>query len=109
MLPPNDPHDARHADARMDNLVLLALGEPVEDWFETHRAGCEECQRELNELRATVALGREGTDGRGDRMPVPPDQVWDRIARELDLPSGRKNSDGVQLTRREQPPAAAPK
>ena len=107
MLPQNDPHDERNDDARIENLVLLAFGEPVDDWFDAHRAGCPECQRDLLELRETVALGHEITEVRSDRMPVPPEAVWDRIANELDLPSARAEAGSRPTARPERSKAAA--
>lgn len=61
-----------------DELTLLALGEALPD-AAAHVATCEECQREVAELRATLEEVRRI----GPVEPVAlPDGLWERIAAE---------------------------
>lgn len=67
---------------RLDNLVLSALGEPVDPQFAAHLAGCAECQAELDALSHTAGLAREsGRAELSDAGPSP--SVWDSIVAEL--------------------------
>ena len=75
----------QHADP--DQLALVALGEPLEgdDAAVTgHLGHCAQCQEEVQTLRRTVDLARETVELRTDASR-PPEQVWSRIAAELDL------------------------
>jgi hypothetical protein len=67
-----------------DDLALRALGEPAgTPADDAHLAGCPRCQRDLDELRTVVTVGRSITTH--DRLVTPPDRVWDHIAGELGL------------------------
>jgi predicted anti-sigma-YlaC factor YlaD len=67
-----------------DTLALLALGEDVATAEErTHLDDCSECRARLGELADAAAVGRTVIDL--ERLAVPPDRVWDAIARELRL------------------------
>jgi len=77
MLPPNDPHDARHADARMDNLVLLCRRHHVDQVVERTRRPVD--------LEGAVrpVPGRDGGDARRVVPPVlqPPQTPQQDVAR----------------------------
>ncbi|BDI23190.1 anti-sigma factor [Herbiconiux sp. L3-i23] len=64
-------------------LALMALGEDTDARIRDHLAGCPECQDELEELRATVAVGRAGLGD--ERLAEPAPRVWSAIADELGL------------------------
>jgi hypothetical protein len=76
----------RHVDP--EQLTLLALGEtPVggaDADVADHLRGCRACRAEIDALRRTVELAREGAE-QGDTVR-PPEQVWDRVAAEVGLP-----------------------
>lgn len=82
-------HDPRFESERLDHLVLLALGETVPAPFASHRPGCAECQRDLEAISRTVALGREAVANGEHLAAPPPASVWAGIAAELDLDSER--------------------
>jgi anti-sigma-K factor RskA len=69
----------RHVDP--DDLTLLALGEPADAGAHAHLRDCPACRAEVDALRHTVTLAREGAEHR-DAAP-PPAAVWDRIAAEI--------------------------
>jgi anti-sigma-K factor RskA len=70
-----------------DQLALLALGEIPAGGAEAdaadHLRQCPVCRADLDALRRTVELAREGAEA-GDPVP-PPEHVWDRIADEVGL------------------------
>ena len=75
-----------------DQLALLALGEPLADAASAadHLRECLTCRAEVDALRHTVALAREGVELRD--AAAPPPVVWDRIAAETGIgpvPYGR--------------------
>ena len=79
-----DLHDPRREVDRMDNVVLAALGEPMDPEFSAHLAACPQCRAELDALAQTAGLAREGHDpDSGDLAPS--SAVWDSIAAELGL------------------------
>jgi anti-sigma-K factor RskA len=84
VLPPSDPHMPAFDDERAENAALLALGEPVEAWFEEHQRSCDRCQDELDQLHATIDLAREGS---GQRWVVdgPSPAVWNAIAAQIGI------------------------
>ncbi len=86
---PDDLHEPRHELERLDNLVLSALGEPVDPTFSEHLATCAECQHEMSALAQTADLARRSTDGEdvaaAGSQAVPPPSLWDGIAAELGL------------------------
>jgi hypothetical protein len=69
-----------HPDPEL--LAALALGDLEDVPAETraHVEGCETCRHEVEQLRRTLSLAREGA---GDRLIPPPAAVWDRIAAEV--------------------------
>lgn len=82
----------QHVDP--DQLTLLALGEtlgqPEDATVADHLSRCAACRAEIDALRQTVSLAREGVDHRD--APVPQAAVWDRIAAEAGIgpvPYGR--------------------
>ena len=80
-----DPHDPRFELDRLDNIMLSALGEPVDPDFEEHRRGCERCRAESAEFASTVRLGRESGEHR-ERFDISPaSSVWTAISAELGL------------------------
>jgi anti-sigma-K factor RskA len=68
-----------------DQLALLALGEPLADdaGATDHLLLCPTCRAEVDALRHTVALAREGAEHRD--ASAPPAAVWDRIAAETGI------------------------
>lgn len=76
------PDDVVHCDA--DMLALIALGEPVaERGALTHLEGCDDCLRELGELRSTISVARSAV---GEvALTEPPARVWQAIRGELGL------------------------
>jgi anti-sigma-K factor RskA len=80
-----NPHDPRFELDRQDNLVLLALGEPVPAEFQAHQAACEQCQRELAGFGQTVRLARESVEHRAQLDAEPPPSVWSEITAELGM------------------------
>lgn len=90
MPSPTDPHDPRFEFDRQDNLVLLALGEPVPAEFHAHQADCTQCRRDLAALGKTVRLARESTEHRPQLSAEPPASVWTGIAAELALAGSRR-------------------
>jgi hypothetical protein len=71
---------SQHSDP--DQLALRALGEDLPE-LDQHLAGCAECRRELDELRAVVATAREVEPE--DQPVAPPPAVWEAVAAELGL------------------------
>ena len=93
--PPGPPHPDP------DRLVLAALpAEPDDPAVAEHLRGCVRCRAEVDDLRRTVELAREGGDslgpggGVGDALPPPPDRVWRGIAAELGLAGERNGQVG---------------
>lgn len=97
----------QHADP--DQLALVALGEPAngdEAAVTGHLSHCAQCQAEVQSLRRTVDLARETVELRTDDSR-PPEQVWSRIAAELDLapsaagpaPDVRRSEPGTDALR----------
>lgn len=81
---PGDLHDPQQDMDRLDNLVLSALGEPVDPDFAAHLTGCPQCQAELDGLTHTAGLARESS--RSDLPDAGPSPaVWDSIVAELGL------------------------
>jgi anti-sigma-K factor RskA len=80
-----DPHDPRFELDRLDNIVLSALGEPVDPDFEEHRRGCEQCRAESAEFARTVRLGRESGEHRERCDTAPAPSVWTAITAELGM------------------------
>jgi anti-sigma-K factor RskA len=80
----------QHVDP--ERLTLLALGEPMDadPTVADHLDQCPACRAEVDGLRRTAVLAREGVDHRD--APAPPAALWDRIAAEAGLgpaPHGR--------------------
>jgi hypothetical protein len=92
-VPHPDPSipGAPHPDP--ERLALAALpAEPDDPAVAEHLRGCAHCRAEVDDLRRTVELAREG--GMGDVLPAPPDRVWRGIAAELGLPGERNGQVG---------------
>ena len=68
----------QHSDD--EDLVLLALGEPVPATVTEHVAGCEQCAAERDSFAAVVVTAREAED---DELVAPAPAVWEGIATEL--------------------------
>ena len=83
------PH---HVDP--DDLALLALGEQPDGVEAGHVAACEQCQDELDALRAIVSQAR--TLEPEDTPVAPPPRVWEAVVAEL-------GSDAGAQPRTEQP------
>lgn len=66
-----------------ETLALRALGEPADSPREDdHLQQCQNCRKELEELRTVVVTARDiPADERS--LPEPPSDLWDRIADEL--------------------------
>jgi Anti-sigma-K factor rskA len=77
-----DPHDPRYEFDRLDNISLMALGEPADPAFHDHCATCEQCLQELVALSHTVGLAREVEE---HRDITPPASVWTAITTELGI------------------------
>jgi hypothetical protein len=91
----------QHVDP--EQLTLLALGEPQDASVTDHLRQCPACRAEVDGLRRTATLAREGVEDRD--LPPPPTVLWDRIAAEAgigSLPYGR-HAVGTQPA----PPAPA--
>jgi Anti-sigma-K factor rskA len=85
--PPGPPHPDP------ERLALAALpAEPDDPAVAEHLRGCADCRGEVDDLRRTVELAREG--GMGDALPAPPDRVWRGIVAELGLPGERNGQVG---------------
>lgn len=74
----------QHCDT--DDLVLLALGEPVPGPVSEHVEGCEICAAERDAFAAVVTTAREAQD---DELLAPAASVWDGIEAELGLDAPR--------------------
>ncbi|MFJ8882748.1 anti-sigma factor domain-containing protein [Streptomyces sp. NPDC102402] len=83
-----DPHESSGA------YVLHALPEEERRAFEAHLAGCEQCQEEVAELRATTALlGRMTAEH-------PPQALRDRVLRQVaDTPQEPRPRTGTKVRR----------
>ncbi|WP_019135575.1 anti-sigma factor domain-containing protein [Cellulomonas massiliensis] len=78
-MSPDDRTDVEHVDD--DVLTLLALGEPAGTPDErAHVAACARCTQEVDALAEVAALARAS-----EPLVAPGPQVWDAIARDLDL------------------------
>ncbi len=79
------PDDTAHCDA--DTLALIALGEVGDDARALeHVEGCDDCRRELDELRSTITVARSAV---GEvALTEPPARVWQAIRGELGLEPG---------------------
>lgn len=75
----------QHVDP--DQLALLALGEtlgePADATVADHLGRCPACRAEVDALRHTATLAREGVEHRDAQAPPP--VVWDRIAAETGI------------------------
>src|SRR5690349_19740711 len=104
---PDNAHDPRQELDRMDNIVLSALGEPVDPEFSAHLATCSTCQAELDALTHTADLAREGhhpdPEGR-----TPSAAVWDSIAAELGLDSGAADEHAARVDTSPAGPESSP-
>jgi hypothetical protein len=68
-----------------DQLVLAALpAEAPDPQVGAHLGGCALCRGQVDSLRRTVVLAREGADAVDDDAG-PPESVWRAISDELDL------------------------
>lgn len=67
-----------------DELVDLAIGEPVGELQRAHVAGCDRCTAALDQLRRAGVLTGWSTEPVDWQPPRP--EVWERIAAELDAP-----------------------
>lgn len=67
-----------------DELVDLAIGEPVGEPQRAHVAGCDRCTAALEQLRRAGVLTGRPTEPVDWQPPRP--EVWERIAAELDAP-----------------------
>jgi hypothetical protein len=77
-------------------LALRALGETAGTAHDAgHAETCARCRAELARLTEVVRLARD--EGLGERLQVPPPQVWDRIAAAVGSgqPSLGEELDGV--------------
>ena len=68
-----------HCD--LDDLALLALGEPVGPQVSGHAENCPICAAQLEELREVVTIGR--ASGGPDALVEPPAEVWERIDEQM--------------------------
>lgn len=85
-----------------DVLALLALGEPVaSEAEEQHLAECPDCAAVVDDLHATVEVGRAARST--GPLLAPPARVWEGIAAELGLAPGI----GPAAEPRSGPPPAA--
>jgi hypothetical protein len=91
-----DPHDPRFELDRLDNLTLLALGEPVDANFDAHQGSCPQCQQELAALAQTVTLARQ-TDEHSDAQP--PASIWTGISNDLGIAAHRHISPAAPAVR----------
>ena len=84
----------QHVDP--DQLALLALGEtlgePADATVADHLGRCRACRAEVDALRHTATLAREGVQHRD--APAPPPVVWDRIAAETGIEPQRYPAAG---------------
>ena len=80
---PSDVHDPQREPERQDNLVLLAVGEPVTEEFARHQAGCPHAStnwpRSWRRCVSDVRWARAGST----RVAEPPASVWAGITAEL--------------------------
>ena len=68
-----------------ERLALAALpAEPDDPDVVAHLRGCGRCSAEVDALRRTVELAREGM---GEPLPEPPPRVWDAIAAAVAVPA----------------------
>ena len=65
----------------LDELSVIALGEPASPADEAHLQQCEQCRSELDRLASVVATSRGITAA--DRPVAPPESVWSAIVAEL--------------------------
>lgn len=89
----NARDDAQMSHVDEDTIALFALGESVSARDDDHVRSCISCQAKVDQLAAIVHSARAVTDE--DKPVAPPDELWDRIAMEID--------SGAQIS---QPPAA---
>jgi anti-sigma factor RsiW len=74
-----------HVD--LDDLALVALGEPLPGEQTQHLGVCSRCRAELDQIAATVQAARSITE---DDLPVhPPAYVWERVRAEALPPPPR--------------------
>lgn len=71
-----------HCD--IDDLALLALGEPVAPQISEHAATCSVCAAQLQELTEVVATGK--ASGGPSTLVDPPARVWEAVAQEIHEP-----------------------
>lgn len=65
-----------------DQLATLALDPGAGDGLQDdHLAACARCRRELETLRDVTARARRAD--RAEPLPLPPEQIWDNVVREL--------------------------
>ena len=90
---PSDPSPLVPPHPDPERLALAALpAEPDDPAVAAHLRGCARCRTEVDDLRRTVELAREG--GVGDALAAPPDRVWQGIVAELGLPGERNGQVG---------------
>jgi hypothetical protein len=75
----HDPDDPLADEARMDGIVLAALGEPMEAELAAHIETCPECQIDAQSLAATVRAARD-PDPHVAASVAPPPAVWEGIS-----------------------------
>lgn len=68
----------------LDDLALVALGEPVEDDVRSHVETCAVCRLQVAELSDVVAIGR--ASGGPQTLAEPGEHVWDGIEAQLHTP-----------------------
>ena len=75
-----DDEQMSHVDE--DTIALLALGESMSTRDDDHVRSCVSCQAKVDQLSAIVHSARSVTDE--DKPVAPPNELWDRIAMEID-------------------------
>ena len=78
----NARDDEQMSHVHEDTIALLALGESVSTTDDDHVRSCVSCQAKVDQLGAIAHSARAVTDE--DKPVAPPDELWDRIAMEID-------------------------
>ncbi|GHJ96909.1 hypothetical protein SNE510_64280 [Streptomyces sp. NE5-10] len=76
----------KHTDE--ETLAMMALGEETDPWASLHLHECDHCRQEYDSLRRIVTTMKTPTLAEHDLLP-PPDDLWDSIAAELQIPDGQ--------------------
>jgi hypothetical protein len=78
----------------VEELALVAIGEPMSPDLRAHVSSCVRCQTTLDELTSVASAAAAVTDG--DRPVTPPAFIWENIERAIAADEANRNRGGAR-------------